>query len=80
MKIMTNYIKKKCPECGQMLRFPVNIGGMLMACPSCGKKFHSDFKLADTKRCKRLKILINTFEMPSNIIGRISRYFSSRLR
>jgi len=77
---MADYTEKKCPECGQMLRFPVNIGGMLMACPSCGKKFHSDFKLADTKKSKHLKILTNAFEMPANIIGRINRYFNTRSR
>jgi uncharacterized protein (UPF0212 family) len=75
---MTDYTEKKCPECGQKLRFPVNIGGMLMACPSCGKKFHSDFKLAESKRNKHLKILINIFELPSNIMGCIGRYFKSR--
>ena len=35
-----------CPSCGQALRFPENIGGMLMACPNCGHRFVSSFKLA----------------------------------
>ena len=28
---MPEYTEKKCPKCGQKLRFPENIGGMLMA-------------------------------------------------
>jgi len=47
---MTDYTEKKCPQCGQLLRFPDNIGGMLMECPSCGKKFQSDFKLGGAGR------------------------------
>ena len=27
---MTEYKLKKCPECGQQLRFPEDIGGKLM--------------------------------------------------
>ena len=42
---MSEHMEKDCPACGQRLRFPKNVGGMLMACPSCGKKFNSDFKL-----------------------------------
>lgn len=34
---MADNIEMKRPECGQQLRFPKIIGGMLMACPSCGK-------------------------------------------
>jgi predicted nucleic acid-binding Zn-ribbon protein len=37
---------RHCPGCGQALRFPVGIGGMLMACPECGHRFASPFKLA----------------------------------
>jgi len=37
---------RQCPGCGQTLRFPGNVGGMLMACPECGHKFISPFKLA----------------------------------
>jgi DNA-directed RNA polymerase subunit RPC12/RpoP len=43
---MTEYSEVKCRKCGQQLRIPNNIGGMLMACPTCGSKFYSDFKLA----------------------------------
>jgi DNA-directed RNA polymerase subunit RPC12/RpoP len=75
---MTDYTEKKCPKCGQQLRFPKDIGGMLMACPSCGKKFHSDFKLGGIKRSSYHGILINVFEMPSKIMTRIGRFFSSK--
>ncbi|KHK00729.1 hypothetical protein [Desulfovibrio sp. TomC] len=37
---------RHCPGCGQTLRFPSHIGGMLMACPVCGHRFASPFKLA----------------------------------
>ncbi|EFL52065.1 conserved hypothetical protein [Solidesulfovibrio fructosivorans JJ]] len=37
---------RHCPGCGQALRFPAGIGGMLMACPECGYRFASPFKLA----------------------------------
>ena len=38
---------RHCPDCGQALRFPSHIGGMLMACPVCGHRFASPFRLAD---------------------------------
>ena len=37
---------RHCPGCGQALRFPSHIGGMLMACPACGHRFASPFRLA----------------------------------
>ena len=37
---------QQCKKCRQKLRFPKDIGGMLMACPNCGQKFQSDFRLA----------------------------------
>ncbi|MCP3927648.1 MAG: hypothetical protein GY705_00935 [Bacteroidetes bacterium] len=46
---MKNNNTIECPKCGQVLRFPENLGGMLMACPTCGKKFYSDFKFHGTK-------------------------------
>jgi hypothetical protein len=76
-KAMTDHTEKKCPQCHQMLRFPKNIGGMLMACPSCGKKFYSDFKLVGSKKSDRQNIVINVFEAPSKLFDRISRYFFS---
>ncbi|MDH3359377.1 MAG: hypothetical protein OEL55_00770 [Desulfobulbaceae bacterium] len=45
---------KTCPQCHEQLRFPDHIGGMLMACPSCGQEFYSDFKLANTTKPKKL--------------------------
>lgn len=46
---MTGHTVKECPQCGQHLRFPDNIGGILMACPTCGNKFYPDFKLGSIK-------------------------------
>ena len=73
---MTDYTEKTCPKCGQQLRFPENIGGMLMACPTCGKKFHSDFKLGSVKRSVPRDVVKNVFEMPCEIMRRIGRFFS----
>ncbi len=71
---MTEQTEKKCPKCGQQLRFPKNVGGMLMACPSCGEKFHSDFKLDGAKpRNTHRGLLMTIFELPNNIMSRISR-------
>jgi uncharacterized Zn finger protein (UPF0148 family) len=39
---------RHCPHCGQALRFPENVGGVLMACPECGHRFASPFRLAGT--------------------------------
>jgi hypothetical protein len=49
---------------------------MLMACPSCGKKFYSDFKLVGSKKSDHRNAVINVFEAPSKLIDRIGRYFS----
>lgn len=38
---------RQCPSCGQALRFPSHVGGVLMACPVCGHRFVSPFRLAD---------------------------------
>lgn len=74
---MTDFIYKKCPKCSQKLRFPKNIGGMLMACPTCGKKFYSDFKLAGTCSSGPRELITTLFEAPSRIIDRIGRFFTS---
>ncbi len=42
---MDNSKIKECPECKQKLRIPLNIGGMVMICPNCRCRFHTDFKL-----------------------------------
>jgi DNA-directed RNA polymerase subunit RPC12/RpoP len=78
---MTDHTVKKCPKCGQQLRFPENIGGMLMACPSCGNKFHSDFKLGSNQSTQiqgHRNLFTDLFEMPYRIVRRIGRYFSSK--
>jgi DNA-directed RNA polymerase subunit RPC12/RpoP len=72
---MSDYTEKKCPKCDQKLRFPKNIGGMLMACPSCGNKFHSDFKLGGTGKSIQRGMLITILEMPGKIMSRLGRYF-----
>jgi hypothetical protein len=74
---MTDSNEKQCPRCGQQLRFPKNIGGVLMACPSCGNKFYMDFKLGGTKRIAHRGIMTTIFEMPNEIMMRIWRYFTS---
>ncbi len=74
---MADDLVKKCPQCGQLLRFPDKIGGMLMACPSCGNKFQSDFKLCSTGKNVHQNILITIFDMPYKIFRYICRYFGS---
>jgi len=75
---MTDKSLKKCPKCGQQLRFPKDIGGMLMACPSCGNKFQSDFKLGGTRKSANRNLFMTIFEMPDKMVKRIGRFFSSR--
>ena len=48
-----------------------------MACPSCGKKFYSDFKVGKMGESEQRGIITDIFEMPSRVIDRIGRYFSS---
>ncbi|KAF0187799.1 MAG: hypothetical protein FD168_2328 [Desulfobulbaceae bacterium] len=72
---MTEYTEKKCPKCGQQLRIPKDIGGMLMACPTCGDTFHSDFKLAVPGRRKPQEVVVEVFELPGKILQRITRFF-----
>ena len=72
---MSDHTIKTCPKCGQQLRFPENIGGMLMACPSCGEKFRSDFKLGGNGSGDRRSLFIRIFEMPSTVVSRVGRYF-----
>lgn len=77
---MTDQTVKTCPKCGQQLRFPENIGGMLMACPSCGHKFRSDFKLGrtgSTGKSGHRNLFIIIFEMPYKIVSRIGRYIQT---
>ena len=48
-----------------------------MACPSCGNKFSSNFKLGGTKKSERRGILKIIFEMPYETMMRIWRYFKT---
>jgi uncharacterized paraquat-inducible protein A len=73
---MTDHTEKKCPECGQMLRFPTHIGGLLMACPSCGTKFYSDFKLGSVGERAPQNTITYIFEMPSTFLRRMYRFFN----
>ena len=77
---MADHIETNCPECSQKLRIPGRIGGMLMACPSCGTKFHSDFKLAGGRttlgRLPQQGLLAGIFGLPYALVNRIRRYFS----
>jgi len=75
---MTDNTLKKCPKCGQQLRFPEDIGGMLMACPSCGNKFQSDFKLGGTRKSANRNLVMTIFELPDKMLRWIGRFFSSR--
>ena len=43
---MSDDLVLTCPGCGQALRFPPDVGGVLMACPECGHRFASPFRLA----------------------------------
>ena len=52
-----------------MLRFPAHIGGVLMACPSCGNTFHSDFKLGGTGKSVPQEVITKVFEMPSGLLN-----------
>ena len=74
---MTEFTEKKCQKCGQKLRIPKNIGGMLMACPSCGDTFHSDFKLGGVRQNAHRGIATTLFELPSDTLKRLRRLFPS---
>lgn len=82
---MEDFIEKKCPECGQRLRIPAKVGGVLMKCPSCGEKIHTDFRLKGGKKgCGTLRkapphtsLLKTIFELPTTIAAFIKRMFLS---
>lgn len=75
---MADFFEKTCPQCGQHLRFPKNVGGIVMACPSCGQKFHSDFKIKGTSNVSSCSAIVAIFEMPSTLLHHIRRFFSAR--
>lgn len=70
---MVEHQIKKCPKCGQRLRVPAKIGGMLMACPSCKAKLHTDFKIGGVNKRDKCKG-VELFELPSTIIEKILKY------
>ena len=73
---MTDDTIRTCPECGQQLRFPKDVGGVLMACPNCGAQFRSDFKLGNGKRVRRRpkNLLVQIFELPSTLLRYLGRW------
>lgn len=71
------YTEKQCPECGQLLRLPKNIGGMVMACPTCGTKFYSEFKLGGVRRSTNANMLTTIFEWPYKILKRIAGFLTT---
>lgn len=75
---MMEYTEEQGHQCGQRLRLPKNIGGLVMVCPTCGNKFHSDFKLAGIKRRTHANMLTNIFEWPYNTLKRIAGFVASR--
>ncbi|MEZ5585789.1 MAG: hypothetical protein R3E46_01835 [Sedimenticolaceae bacterium] len=75
---MAEYTEKKCPQCGQQLRFPTNVGGVVMACPSCGKKFYSDFKFGSRSGSTQRATMAALFELPGNLIKRLLGKYLSR--
>jgi DNA-directed RNA polymerase subunit RPC12/RpoP len=72
---MADHTETKCPKCGQQLRIPGHIGGMLMACPTCGQKFYSDFKLGPPGSSQPLAKGSRVFGMPYELMRRFCRYF-----
>lgn len=75
-----DYTEIKCPKCEQRLRLPKNIGGMVMVCPTCGNKFHSDFKLGGIRRSTRAIMLRTIFEWPYATLKRIAGLLTARKR
>lgn len=75
---MNDYFEKTCPNCGQRLRFPKDVGGIVMACSTCGHKFSSDFKLGGVRKKAPRGPLILLFELPSTILQQIVRFFTPK--
>lgn len=69
---------QKCHKCGQQLRIPTNVGGILMKCPACGQKIHSDFKIikgkAQPPQVKKTNIVLLIFEIPGKLLDKLIRY------
>lgn len=47
-----------------------------MACPACGARFYSDFKLGGVKKTVGQNAGVTIFEMPISLLRRIARFFS----
>ncbi len=77
---MPEYCEKPCPQCGQKLRFPTNVGGIVMRCPSCGKEFHSDFKVGSSinKRQHQEGTVAKIFGMPMAVLKNISHFLHKK--
>jgi len=74
---------KRCPKCGQKLRIPDNVGGILMVCPMCKEKIHSDFKIGTGKSVtvankQQKNIFVQLFELPGLLMDKIVLFFSKR--
>jgi len=66
-----------CAKCGQQLRLPKNIGGMLMECPSCGHTFGSDFRLGEVRNTPSQGLPATIFNAPYRIVRALyQRFFS----
>ncbi|MBF0193357.1 MAG: hypothetical protein HQL71_02320 [Magnetococcales bacterium] len=70
---MTEHIETDCKKCGQHLRIPKDVGGILMACPACGHKFSSDFKFAGVRKPK--DNVGEIFGLPNKILNKILGLF-----
>ncbi len=71
---MTDNAIRTCPKCGQQLRFPKDVGGVLMACPNCGTHFHPEFKLGKRVSSRPKNIFIQIFELPSTLLRYLGRW------
>lgn len=72
---MDNYTEKACTHCGQYLRIPTDVGGVVMACPACGHRFSSGFKMRATESCSVKDDGERDAELPSALTQRFPRYF-----
>jgi len=71
---MEKYTVQQCKKCGQKLRFPHKIGGMLMACPNCGQKFQSDFKL---KGSTKTPLFLSCEEHATGLLPRLKNILNA---
>lgn len=74
---MAEYTEMECSECGQRLRIPKCIGGLVMACPTCGKKYYSDFKVAGSNNDNR-SVSQQVFELPYTLLDKLLRFFKGK--